>query len=46
LTNDGRVIIMYNLPPQETKEPAPVGNEKVTGGLKAAMLRVEWLYGK
>jgi sialidase-1 len=46
-TSDGRVIIMYRLMPgYETKVPAPSGADSVTGGMKAAMMRIEWLYGK
>jgi sialidase-1 len=46
-TSDGRVIMMYRLMPGfETKVPAPAGADSVTGGLKAAMLSIDWLYGK
>jgi sialidase-1 len=40
-TSDGRVIVTYNLSASpETKLPAPPG----AGGMKAAMMRIEWLY--
>jgi len=46
-TRDGRVIIMYRLMPgYETRVPAPTGADSVTGGLKAAMMSIDWLYGK
>jgi sialidase-1 len=45
-TDDGRLFVMYNVTPgAETREPAPSGADSVTGGLKAAMMSIDWLYG-